>query len=99
MKISPVGAEMLDDDEQTDRHDEANSHHQYHHHPANTQLGNLFTSSGLSNPTVSTTVSLVSTATQSVAFYVGYSERKYRLRISLAHPPDCHFAHVQWLPL
>ena len=31
--------------------------------------------------------------------YVGYSESKYRLRISLAHPPDCHFAHVQWLPL
>ena len=32
-------------------------------------------------------------------FYVGYSESKYRLRISLAHPRDCHFAHVQWLPL
>jgi len=31
--------------------------------------------------------------------YVGYSESKYRLRISLAHPRDCHFAHVQWLPL
>ena len=28
-------------------------------------------------------------------FYVGYSESKYRLRISLAHPRDCHFAHVQ----
>ena len=28
-------------------------------------------------------------------FYVGHSESKYRLRISLAHPPDCHFAHVQ----
>jgi len=27
------------------------------------------------------------------------SESKYRLRISLAHPRDCHFAHVQWLPL
>jgi len=27
--------------------------------------------------------------------YVGYSESKYRLRISLAHPRDCHFAHVQ----
>jgi len=26
--------------------------------------------------------------------YVGYSESKYRLRISLAHPRDCHFAHV-----
>ena len=26
--------------------------------------------------------------------YVGYSESKYRLRISLAHPPECHFAHV-----
>ena len=26
---------------------------------------------------------------------VGYSESKYRLRISLAHPRDCHFAHVQ----
>jgi len=31
--------------------------------------------------------------------YAGYSESKYRLRISLAHPRDCHFAHVQWLPL
>ena len=31
--------------------------------------------------------------------HVGYSESKYRLRISLAHPRDCHFAHVQWLPL
>ena len=31
--------------------------------------------------------------------YVGYSESKYRLRISLAHPRDCHFAHAQWLPL
>ena len=31
--------------------------------------------------------------------YVGYSESKYRLRISLAHPRDCHFAHMQWLPL
>ena len=31
--------------------------------------------------------------------YVGYSESKYRQRISLAHPRDCHFAHVQWLPL
>ena len=27
--------------------------------------------------------------------YVGYSESKYRPRISLAHPRDCHFAHVQ----
>ena len=33
------------------------------------------------------------------SLYVGYSESKYRLRISLAHPRDCHFAHVQWLPL
>ena len=31
--------------------------------------------------------------------YVGYSESKYRLRISLAHPWDCHFARVQWYPL
>ena len=31
--------------------------------------------------------------------YVGYSESKYRLRVSLAHPRDCPFAHVQWLPL
>ena len=31
--------------------------------------------------------------------YVGYSESKYCLRISLAHPGDRHFAHVQWLPL
>jgi len=31
--------------------------------------------------------------------YVGYSESKYRLRISLAHPRDGRFAHVQWLPL
>ena len=34
-----------------------------------------------------------------LATYVGYSESKYRLRISLAHPRDCHFAHVQSLPL
>jgi len=27
-------------------------------------------------------------------FYVGYSESKYRLCISLAHPRNCHFAHV-----
>ena len=32
-------------------------------------------------------------------YYVGYSESKYRLRISLTHPRDSHFAHVQWLPL
>ena len=31
--------------------------------------------------------------------YVGYSQSKYRPHISLAHPRDCHFAHVQWLPL
>jgi hypothetical protein len=31
--------------------------------------------------------------------YAGYSESKYCLRISLAHPRDCPFAHVQWLPL
>jgi len=31
--------------------------------------------------------------------YVGYWESKYRLRISLAHPRDCHFVHVQWLSL
>jgi len=30
---------------------------------------------------------------------VVYSESKYHLRISLAHPRDCHFAHVQWFPL
>jgi len=29
------------------------------------------------------------------AMYVGYSESKYCLRISLAHPRDCPFAHVQ----
>ena len=34
-----------------------------------------------------------------VRMSVGYSENKYRLRIFLAHPRDCHFAHVQWLPL
>jgi len=27
--------------------------------------------------------------------YVGYSESKYRLRVSLAHPRHSHFAHVQ----
>ena len=27
--------------------------------------------------------------------YVGYLESKYRLCISLAHPRDCHSAHVQ----
>ena len=31
--------------------------------------------------------------------YVGYEESKNRLRISLAHPRECHSAHVQWLPL
>jgi len=31
----------------------------------------------------------------SSCMYVGYSESKYRLCISLAHPKDCHFAHVQ----
>jgi len=31
--------------------------------------------------------------------YVGYSESKYRLLISLTHPWDCHFAQVQWIPL
>ena len=30
--------------------------------------------------------------------YVGYSESKYRLCISLVHPRDYHFAHVQGLP-
>ena len=27
--------------------------------------------------------------------YVGYNESKYCLRVSLAHPSDRHFAHVQ----
>jgi len=31
--------------------------------------------------------------------YGGYSESKYRLRTYFAHPRDCHFAHVQWLPV
>ena len=31
----------------------------------------------------------------SLRIYVGYSESKYHLRISLTHPRDCHFAHVQ----
>ena len=31
--------------------------------------------------------------------YVGYLESKYHLRIFLAHPRDCHFAHVQSLSL
>ena len=30
-----------------------------------------------------------------ITMYVGYTESKYRLRIALAHPRDCHFAHVQ----
>jgi len=30
-----------------------------------------------------------------VRTYVCYSESKYRLRISLAHPRDCHFEHMQ----
>ena len=38
-------------------------------------------------------------STTFVCYYVGYSESKYCLRISLTHPQDCHFAHVQWLPL
>jgi hypothetical protein len=29
--------------------------------------------------------------------HVGYSESKYRLRISLAHPRDCPFAHVRYI--
>jgi len=37
--------------------------------------------------------------TQYIHIYVCYSENKYLLRISLAHPRDCHFAHVQRLPL
>jgi len=32
---------------------------------------------------------------QLVNKYVGYLEGTYRLRISLAHPRVCHFAHVQ----
>jgi hypothetical protein len=31
--------------------------------------------------------------------YVGYSESKYRLRVSPTLPRDCPFEHVQWLPL
>jgi len=31
--------------------------------------------------------------------YVGYLESKYHLRISLMHLQECHFAHVQGLPL
>ena len=27
--------------------------------------------------------------------YVGYLESKYHLRVCLAHPQDCPFAHVQ----
>ena len=30
-----------------------------------------------------------------MTIYVGYWESKYRLRMSLTHPRDCHFAHVQ----
>jgi len=30
-----------------------------------------------------------------ISKYVGYSESKYRMRISLANPRDCHIAHVQ----
>jgi len=30
-----------------------------------------------------------------VLLYDGYSESKYHLRISLAHPRDCPFANVQ----
>ena len=29
-----------------------------------------------------------------LSLHVGYSESKYRLRISLEHPRDCHFVHV-----
>ena len=31
--------------------------------------------------------------------HIAYSDSKYHLRISLAHPQDCPFTHVQWLPL
>jgi len=34
-----------------------------------------------------------------IYIYEGYSESKYSLRISFAHPRDCPFAHVQWFPL
>jgi len=34
-----------------------------------------------------------------ILIYAGYSESIYRLRISLAHPRDCHCSHVQWFPL
>ena len=33
------------------------------------------------------------------SIYVGYAEIKYHLCTSLAHPRDCHFAHVHWLPV
>ena len=36
---------------------------------------------------------------QGIYTYVGYSKSKYRLRIFLAHPRGCQFAHVQWLPV
>ena len=39
--------------------------------------------------------SILKLCTTEYKLYIGYSESKYRLRISLAHPRDCHFAHVQ----
>jgi len=36
---------------------------------------------------------------RAILIYIVYSESKYSLRISLAHPRDCHFAHVQWILL
>ena len=69
------------------------------------ELGHLLTRSGLTYPEVSSKVyhdffcPLGSRVSLSWAIYVGYSESKYSLRISSAHPRDCHFAHVQWIPL
>ena len=34
-----------------------------------------------------------------ISKYICYLESKYGLRISLVHHRDCHFVHVQWLPL
>jgi len=75
---------------------------------------NLFTGAGIKKPTpiirhqnfywcneywVHENSGVLGTYAMSAGKDVGYSESKYRLRISLAHPRDCHFAHVQRLPL
>jgi len=58
-------------------------------------LLNVITKEGFGRVPYFLELSLCSDITSKHTNYVGYSESRYRLRISLAHPRDCHFAHVQ----